>query len=101
MKNNFVLVETTMLKSIWNAYHYKGNKAPNWCYNFADIVRQFDEERWKPNLDGNEPKSNIIAFLKTSVLTKADKERLVDMRESTIDDGDCASIKSDDQNPFA
>ena len=28
MKDNFVLVETTMLKSIWNAYHYVWNKAP-------------------------------------------------------------------------
>ena len=90
-----------MLKSIWNAYHYKGNKAPAWCYNFADIVRQFDEERWKTNLDGIEPKSNIIAFLKTSVLTKADEERLVDMREPTIDNGDCALINSDYYDAFA
>ena len=28
MKNNFVLVETTMLNSIWNAYHDEANKAP-------------------------------------------------------------------------
>ena len=90
-----------MIKSIWNAYHNVGNKAPDWCCKFADIVRDFDDKRWKTNLDGNEPKSSIIAFLKTSVLTRADKERLVIMRESTNDKGDCDSIESDDQNPFA
>ena len=100
MKNNFVLVETTMLKSIWNVYNCNGNKAPAWCYNFAGIVREFDEELWKTNLDGNEPESNIIAFLKTSVLTKADKERLLDMREPKIGDKDCASIDSVEDNPF-
>ena len=62
MKDNFVLVETPMLNSIWNAYHYEGNKAPDWCYNFSGIVRELDEELWVTNLDGREPKSNIIAF---------------------------------------
>ena len=100
MKDNFVLVETPMLNSIWNAYHDEANKAPPWCHDFADIVRELDEELWVTNLDGREPKSNIIAFLKTSVLTKADKDRLSEMRKSKISEKDCDSIHSEDENPF-
>ena len=43
VKNNFVLVGTSMLESVWNTYHARGDKAPNWCYNFAKIVQEFDE----------------------------------------------------------
>ena len=100
MKNNFVLVETTMLNSIWNTYHDEVNKAPQWCYDFANILQELDKKMWVTNLDGREPKSKIIAFLKTSVLTKADKDRLSDMRKSKISDEDCDSMSSEDNNYF-
>ena len=45
VRNNFVLVETSMIESVWNAYHARGDKGPDWCYNFAKIVREFDEKR--------------------------------------------------------
>ena len=101
IENKCVLLETSRIKSIWQAYHYVGNKSPGWCCEISDIVRYFDNKRWKTNLDGDEPESSIVAFLKTSVLTRADNERLIIMRESTNDEGDCDSIESDDQNPFA
>ena len=99
-KNNFVFVETTMLNSIWNAYHNGPSKAPQWCYDFANIVRRLDKELWVTNLDGHEPKSKIIAFLRTSVLTKDDKVRLSDMKKRKIHEDDCTSMSSDDYDFF-
>ena len=91
-----------MLKSICNTYHARrGDKAPAWCCNFADIVQDFDEKRWKTIFYGIEPKSNIIVFLKTSVLTLADNERVLDMREPKMGDEYCVSIDSYDYNAFA
>ena len=62
MKNNFVLVETTMLNPIWKSYHDEANKAPQWCRDFAKVVQELDKKLWVTNLDGREPKSKIIAF---------------------------------------
>ena len=81
VKNKFILVETSMLESVWND-------------NFAEIVREFDENRWKTNLDGIKPQSNIIAFSKTSILTRYDKERILAMGELKMGDKDCSSIDS-------
>jgi len=55
---------------------------------------------WVTNLDGREPKSKIIAFLRTSVLTKADKDRLSNMRESKMSEENCDSMSSEDGNCF-
>ena len=63
-------------------------------------MQDLDEELWVTNLDGDEPKSNIIVFLKTSLLTKADKERLLEMKKRKISEKDCASIDSEEENPF-
>ena len=100
MKNNFVLVETSMLKSVWNTYKARGDKASTWCYNFAEIVRGFDKKGWTTNLDGFELKSPIITFLKASILTPADKERNLSMGEVKMIDDDYDSSDSDDSNPF-
>ena len=100
MKNNFVLVETSMLPSDWNAYKARGGKAPNWCYNFAEIVREFDKNGWTTNLDGFQPKSAIMAFLKTSILTPRDKERILSMGDVKMSIYDCDSSVSTDFDPF-
>ena len=70
------------------------------CYNFAKIVREFDEKRWETNLDGIKPQSNMIAFLKTSILTLDDKERVIAMRGPKMGNKDCSSIGSNDSNAF-
>jgi hypothetical protein len=80
--------------------HDEVNKAPTWCYDFAKVVQQLDKKLWVTNLDGREPKSKIIAFLRTSVLTKADKDRLSNMRESKMSEEDCDSMSSEDGNYF-
>ena len=52
------------------------------------------------NLDRIKPQSNMIAFLKTLILTLDDKERILAMREPKIGDKDCRSIGSNDSNVF-
>ena len=62
MKNNFVLVGTSMLESVWNTHKARGDKDPTWCYNFAEIVREFDKKGGRQILMGLNQNQQSLHF---------------------------------------